>query len=398
MPNIATPLPRINPRAVDRRTEKIWDGRLRDRLDDLEDSDFFKQPPPDALQANKVALSLFGTDKQAYLLSFHDACEEWWKVNDVIFREMEQSLILDGAHFDRDHDKIQSFKTKGTKDAFSLFHWIESFYDDTTEEVQQQLLRRRISIGPKSCTCKFCDSWYCQGDPCLVKTESVDLSKLSTAGCKYIHTAREFLKANPDAKIKGKRFGVTFRDTPTRPNKNNASTLDVIEKVLPKTQVEPESAPEADASNEKQVSKMDETWKEMHKGLFMINVDAPDLNGQAENAGTTDFTPLMWFTATAADASWCLPALPFSREGAHAFRELCDDEGLTLNYHGRGELGALKAKSTAAAEMRRLNEWATAEMRRTNVPVSPNPIPQRIATYLGMVRVSDPTAPVAIGT
>ena len=72
--------------------------------------------------------------------SFHDACEEWWKINNLVYREIEQSVSLEGSHFDRDHDKLQTFKENNTRDATSLHKWINSFFDDTTEEVQQQLL------------------------------------------------------------------------------------------------------------------------------------------------------------------------------------------------------------------------------------------------------------------
>ena len=100
--NTLNPLPKLHLRGSDQMQKKIWDARLKDRLSDFGHPDFFDESPP------QYSLAILA-DRTSQI-KYQQACDFWWLVNDYIFDLIENSLELGGPQFERDFDKLRSFR------------------------------------------------------------------------------------------------------------------------------------------------------------------------------------------------------------------------------------------------------------------------------------------------
>ena len=106
---------------------------------------FFLKQPPAAPERTDCASSEYpGSDHAEAQVVYMEAMKDWWQINDTIYELMEASVDLNGKHFERDFEKMRSFKNQGWQNAVALFSWINSAFDDSGVEDQERLLDAKL--------------------------------------------------------------------------------------------------------------------------------------------------------------------------------------------------------------------------------------------------------------
>ena len=111
---------------------------VNDNLRNLGAPSFFQAPAPSP--ADHGGLS---TRSDVWWARYREACAEWWRVNDVVYGLIEDSVRIDGRHFDGDYEALRKHKSNGTMSAHSLLAWLNAHFDDQTRS-------RRRCFWPRS--------------------------------------------------------------------------------------------------------------------------------------------------------------------------------------------------------------------------------------------------------